>query len=85
MIALLPLLLALSTVGSVKTNDHGVKGATTHDLGAFFLHLDDAHHIATDLVAKAGPNAGESDTDLLIPTENRTGDGFLVSANLESV
>lgn len=75
------LLLALSIVSQIKAAELGIKGSTTHDLGAFSLRLDGASQVATELLAKAGPNAGNQDMSLLIPTENRTGDGFLVSGS----
>lgn len=53
--------------------------ATWHETSAFRLEIDDETQLARGLFGRAGANAGEADFNFLLPTENRTGDGYLVS------
>lgn len=67
--------------GITQAADIGSKGTKSYESKAFTLQLDNANQVATRLVAKSGPNAGDADFNFLIPWQNRSSNGYLVSVD----
>ena len=79
-VRLMTAVLATAISVDASQNAIGSQGYYTITTPGFDLQLDIANQVATGLTAKQGPNAGNADFNFLLPTADRTDDGFYVSS-----
>nr|POE53455.1 hypothetical protein CFP56_28677 [Quercus suber] len=82
-VSVLASLILIGSTLAASRNAIGSKGYYNITTSAFTLELDVANQVATRLIALAGDNAGSDPFNFLLPTNERTDDGYYFLGDLQ--